>query len=164
MEQSFKEILWQQFGASIIMLENAIISCPTDLWDNGSQFWYRAYHTLFYLDYYSSLNLGDFQPPSPFTLSEFEAAGTLPNHTYQKSELLNYLQFGRAKAYTLITQFTTETANHRFINVARNYSMLEMVIYNMRHIQHHTGQLNLLLSQHDVTPSWVSRADILNSK
>jgi hypothetical protein len=158
MEQSFREILWQQFGAAVIMLENAIISCPGSLWDNGSQFWYRAYHTLFYLDYYSSLNPADFQPPSPFTLSEFDAAGTLPDRTYQKSELLDYLQFGRKKAYTLITEFTAEIANHRFINVARDYSMLEMVIYNMRHIQHHTGQLNLLLNQDGVIPpNWVSR-------
>ncbi|WP_415161344.1 DinB family protein [Parafilimonas sp.] len=30
---------------------------------------------------------------------------------------------------------------------ARNYSVLEILFYNMRHVQHHAAQLNLLLRQ-----------------
>ncbi len=160
MDQPLKKILWKQFGAAVLMLENAIIACPEDLWDKPSQFWYNSYHTLFYLDYYSSLAPDQFHPPAPFTLSEFDSSGGLPDRVYQKTELLSYLAFGRKKAYDLITGFTVETINHRFINVAKDYSMLEIVIYNMRHIQHHAAQLNMLLRQNNaVVPNWVSDAE-----
>lgn len=158
MEQSFKEILWQQFGAAIVMLENAINACPEDLWNTELQFWYRSYHTLFYLDYYSTTEPENFSPPKPFTLSEFDSAGTLPDRVYSKAELINYLQFGKQKSYQLISSLTTEIAEHRFINIAKNYSMLEIILYNMRHVQHHVGQLNLLLMQGcGKSTSWVSR-------
>jgi uncharacterized damage-inducible protein DinB len=40
-----------------------------------------------------------------------------------------------------------------------NYAVLEILIYNMRHVQHHAAQLNLLLRQRvDNTPGWVPRA------
>ncbi|PYS47569.1 MAG: DinB family protein, partial [Acidobacteria bacterium] len=32
MESNWKEIIWQQFGASIDMLENALVACPEELW------------------------------------------------------------------------------------------------------------------------------------
>lgn len=158
MDQSLKQLLWYQFGAAIAMLENAINACPDNLWDTEAQFWYRSYHTLFYLDYYSSTDPKNFTPPAPFTLSEFDSSGALPDRVYSKAELINYLQFGKEKSYQLITGLTTEIAEHRFINVARNYSMLEIILYNMRHIQHHVGQLNLLLTQGGCkSAGWVSR-------
>ena len=160
MEQSFKQALWHQFGAAILMLENAINACPDYLWDTETQFWYRSYHTLFYLDYYLSTEPENFNPPAPFTLSEFASTGKLPDRVYSKAELINYLQFSQQKCHELINGLTTETAAHRFINIAKNYSRLEIILYNMRHVQHHAGQLNLLLKQGDCeSPSWVSRMD-----
>jgi hypothetical protein len=157
MDQSLKYILWNQFGAAINMLENAINACPAELWNNELTYWYWSYHTIFYLDYYSDPNPTSFLPPSPFTLSEFEGEGSYPEQVYTKIELLTYLDFCRKKCHDLIMGFTTVTAAHRFINVAKNYSMTELVIYNLRHVQHHTAQLNLLLRQAGVTPpSWIS--------
>ena len=34
------------------MLEQAIEACPNEFWNDEQEFWYKAYHTLFYLDYY----------------------------------------------------------------------------------------------------------------
>ncbi len=160
MDQSLKQLLWHQFGAAIAMLENAINACPDNLWNIESQFWYRSYHTLFYLDYYSSTDPKNFTPPAPFTLSEFDSSGKLPDRVYGKAELISYLQFGKQKCYELINGLTTEIAEQRFVNVARDYSMLEIIVYNMRHVQHHVAQLNLLLNQGGVqSPGWVSRLE-----
>lgn len=160
MDTSIKQVLRQQFGAAIAMLENAINACPDHLWDTETQFWYRSYHTLFYLDYYSSTDPDHFAPPSPFTLSEFDSSGKLPDRVYTKVELINYLQFGKQKCEDLIHNLTPELAKQRFINVARNYSILEIIVYNMRHVQHHVGQLHLLLRQGGVeSPGWVSKVD-----
>ena len=52
---SWNATLWGQFGAAIDMLEHAIDACPEELWAEGpewQQFWYGAYHCIFYLDYY----------------------------------------------------------------------------------------------------------------
>ena len=87
MDATSRAILWQQFGAAIDMLENAIHACPDALWGDRArqpQFWYVAYHTLFFLDLYLSDSLEGFAPPAPFTLSEIDPAGVLPDRVYSK--------------------------------------------------------------------------------
>ena len=157
MDSPLKKIIWRQFGASIDMLENALIACPDELWDTGAKFWYIGYHTLFYLDYYLSDTPENFLPPPPFTLSEFDPNGLMPERTYSKAELMAYLNFCRQKCHDLIAGLTTKTAEKRFINEYKNYSIPEMLLYNMRHVQHHVAQLNLLLRQGECNvPNWVS--------
>lgn len=158
MDSSLKEILWKQFGASIDMLENSIKACPDKLWSSDSKFWYIGYHTLFFLDYYLSDDPDNFLPPQPFTLSEFNEDGEMPERVYSKEELLSYLGFCRKKCHDLIANLNNESSAKRFINKYRNYSITEILIYNMRHVQHHAAQLNLLLRQNsDFVPDWVSR-------
>ena len=161
MDLPFKKMLWQQFGASIDMLENAVVACPDELWDKESKFWYVSYHTLFYLDYYLSDAPEFFLPPPPFTLSEFDPNGLMPERTYNKTELLTYLKFCRQKCHDLIAGLTAEMAEKRFINQFKDYSILEILLYNMRHVQHHAAQLNLLLRQSNAdVPNWVSRTNV----
>src|SRR5258708_2709153 len=158
MNKAFKETLWKQFGASIDMLENAISLCTDELWDNEKKFWYNAYHCLFYLDYYLTLEPKQFSPPAGYSLSEFDPSGAMPDRVYSKEELLSYLQHSRKKCHDLIANITDEIANSRWVNEYRNYSVIEILLYNMRHVQHHAAQLNLLLRQGiDNAPKWVSQ-------
>ena len=157
MNNSTKEIIWRQFGASIDMLENAIELCPSECWNNDKKFWYIAYHSLFWLDYYLTLDPKKFEPPSPYTLSEFDPNGAMPNRTYTKEELITYLQYNRYKCKDLISNMTDEIANLRWKNDYKDYPVLEILFYNMRHVQHHAAQLNLLLRQEiNDSPKWVS--------
>lgn len=159
MDQALKISIWNQFGASIDMLENAIHLCPEEHWDTPKQFWYNAYHCLFFLDYYLTLEPVNFLPPQPFSLSEFED-DQLPERVYSKPELITYLQFCREKCHHLISTLTQEKMDFRWINESgtMNYSVFELLLYNMRHVQHHAAQLNLLLRQSiDDAPRWVSR-------
>ena len=158
MEESLKKILWAQFGAAIDMLENALQACPDELWNTGSRFWYNGYHVLFWLDYYLCEDPARFLPPGPFTLSEFDPEGAMPGRVYSKTELLDYLRFGRKKCHDLIASLQPGDSR-RFINAKKNYGIIEILLYNMRHVQHHAAQLNLLLRQGAVEPPlWVSRA------
>jgi hypothetical protein len=136
MNATIKESLWKQFGASIDMLENAINLCTDELWEDR-MFWYSSYHCLFWLDYYLTPEPNSFTPPSPFRLSEFDPEGALPDRVYSKSELLSYLQHNRQKCHQLIASMTDEVANSRWINEFKNYSIFEITLYNMRHVQHH---------------------------
>lgn len=153
-----KTILWNQFGAAIDMLENAVAECPDSLWNDSSQFWYKAYHCIFFLDYYLSEDADNFMPPKPFTLSEFNPDGEMPERVYSKEELITYINFCREKCRKLISALSEENLKKRFKNQYMDYSRLEIILDNMRHVQHHTGQLNLLIrNSGDIPPDWVSQ-------
>lgn len=158
MNDTLKTELWQQFGAAIDMLQNSVASCPDNLWNDSSQFWYNAYHVIFFLDYYLSEDADKFMPPEPYTLSELDPDGRLPERVYEKKELIGYLDYCREKCRKLIASLSEENLKKRFINQYRNYSRFEIILYNMRHVQHHAGQLNLLIRQSgNEPPNWVSR-------
>ena len=161
MNEFFKTELWGQFGAALDMFENALSKCPESLWDEESKFWYIAYHTLFFTDYYLSEEPYKFLPPEPFTLSEFDPDGLMPDRTYTKDELVSYTRHCREKCRRFIAGLTEEKWEARWIDEGRNYSYFKVLLYNMRHVMHHTGQLNILLGKidHDL-PIWVSQTKI----
>jgi hypothetical protein len=157
-----KSVLWRQFGAAIDMLENAIHACPDPIWSDRSrppEYWYLAYHTLFWLDLYLHGSAEGFVPPAPFTRDELDPAGLMPERPYRKDELLPYLDRGRAKCRTTIEALTDERARQRLRFGWGEPTGLELLLYNMRHVQHHTAQLNLILRQRtDSAPGWVGQA------
>ena len=155
-----KADLWDQFGSAIDMLGNAIEACPDSLWADtkrNPQFWYLAFHTLWWLDYYLHESSDTFRPPAPYTLDELDPADVRPERPYTKDELRTYLAHGRAKARTAIAVLTEEAAmrTHKFGK--RQHSVLNLHLYNARHVQHHAAQLNLILRQAtNSAPRWVS--------
>jgi hypothetical protein len=158
MDNTFKTELWNQYGAALDMLENALVKCPASLWDDENKFWYNAYHCLFFTDYDLTTDPENFHPPEPYTLSEMDPSGVMPDRTYTKDELITYTRHCREKCRKLIMQ---DIANMRWNNGRRNYSMTEHLLHSMRHVQHHTGQLNMMLGKidHDL-PKWVSQTKI----
>ena len=160
MSESLQQMLWNQFGGALQTFENAVLACPEAVW--GSEvspraFWYLTYHTLFWTDYYfAETTENGFQPPEPFTKGEFEQ-GVLPERIYSKEELLGYLSLMWAKSRNFVAGLNAEKSKQRFVGDYKDCSLLELVIYNTRHVQHHAAQLNLLLRQAiDDTPGWVS--------
>jgi hypothetical protein len=159
MDEQWKTTVWRQFGAAIDMLENAMKACPEALWGDRSQkpeFWYVTFHTLFFLDLYLSESEVGFLPPAPFTLDEMDERGLMPDRVYSQEELQKYLEHGRAKCRSTITGMTEERARRRCGFSWLDLSGEEMLLYNMRHVQHHAGQLHLILRQKtDSAPRWV---------
>src|SRR5262245_53922087 len=162
METPWNAIVWSQFGAAIDMLENAIVACPEELWGDRSepqQFWYVTFHCLFWLDFYLSGSEEGFAPPAPFTLDEFDPAGILPERVYTKQELLDYLNYGRKKCQTTIAGMSDQQARQTYRFGWGETSFAELLLYNMRHVQEHAAQLNLLLGQkYGLDPRWVAKA------
>lgn len=162
MDNLFKETIWKQFGASMDMLDNAIAMCPDELWNTDERFWYSSFHCLFWLDYYLTLEPSTFTATPPFTLSEFNPNGEMPERSYSKDELLNYLKSSREKLRKLLLSLSSdEIINRRWVNDYKNYSLLEILLYNMRHVQHHSAQLNKFLrSKMNNAPAWVTQTKI----
>ncbi len=156
---SIKKEFWKQFGAALDMFQNALEKCPDSLWDDDNKFWYNAYHCLFFTDYGLTTDPDNFHPPEPYTLSEF-TYDELPERTYTKEELVSYTQYCREKCRKLLPGLDLK-AERRWIKKDKNYSMFELLLQNIRHLQHHTGQLNMELGKinHDL-PIWVSQTKI----
>lgn len=153
------DAIWTQFGASLDMLENSIKMCPDENWDTALDFWYIAYHCIFWTDYYLTIEPHTFAPPPPFTFSEFDPSGKKPDCIYTQTEVIEYLEHCRRKAYQLISALSLNQLNDRWVNDYKDFSLLEVLLYNMRHVQHHAAQLNLLLRQTiDNAPNWVGQA------
>jgi hypothetical protein len=160
-------IIWQQFGAAIDMFGNALRACPDELWREQlwekpgerpeyAQFWYLAYHCLFWLDLYLSGGVEGFTPPAPFTLDELDPAGLVPERPYTKEELLDYLQYCRAKCLSTLEALSEEEALRRCRFSLGEMSFVELQLYSMRHVQEHAAQLSLLLGQKmGFSPGWV---------
>ncbi len=170
MDTTLRTIIWSQFGAAIDMLENALLACPDELWRDrlssdrsqppeSSEFWYVVYHTLFWLDLYLSGSAEGFAPPAPFTRDELDPAGLLPERVYTKDELQTYLVHGCEKCRATIEALTDEKARQRCRFSWGEVSFLELLLYNMRHVQEHAAQLNLILGQKiGSAPGWVTKA------
>src|SRR5579884_1983379 len=122
MDDLWRTMLWKQFGATIDMLDNAILACPDALWrqpvwrdpsapSQRTEFWYVAYHALFWLDLYLFGAEEGFAPPPPLTLIEQDdAVGPLPDRIFSRNELHAYLASVRQKCRTIIETMTGERA------------------------------------------------------
>lgn len=172
MNPFWKETLWYQFGAAIETLQNALTVCPDELWQihlwrepNGrpefTEFWYVAYHAIFWLDYYCSESAEEFTPPPPFTTSEFDMDGAVPERVYTKQELLTYLEYASAKCHAKIESINVETEPQRVRENWRVKTVVELMLYTMRHVQEHAAHLSMLLGQKtDSAPGWVGQVTI----
>lgn len=176
MTETFKKCLWANFGAAIDMLINAIELCPDELWNKERKFFFLAYHTTIFLDFYLSWPVSGFHPCLPYTIGDETAIprdaidDVIPERLYDKKEMLDCLAGIREKCKNLIAHATEDSLNARWITdneigmhglcprVVKDYTVLEILFYNLRHVQHHVAQLNVILRQHiDRAPDWVAR-------
>lgn len=161
MDSLLKTIIWRQFGASIDFLHDMIRACPDNLWqaqlwDNPSerpeysQYWYRAYHALFWLDLYLTGAEDGFIPPAPFALIEMEE-DDIPERAYTNAELLDYLAYGRQQCKSTIDALTAESASRICSFSWGEVTFAELLLYNMRHVQDIAAHLSLFLGQNHVS-------------
>lgn len=164
MDTAFKTLIWQQYGAAIDMLDDAIRNCPDHLWTAAvwededdaryGQFWYVAFHTLSWLDLYLTGDYEGFKPPAPFL------RGQLPESPYTKADIRSYLLHGRRKCQSVIEGLTDEKAHQLCTFPFMELGFLELQIYTMRHVQEHGAHLNLFLGQNKVATDadWIAQA------
>jgi len=163
MDTTLKTSIWQQFGAAIDTLDDAIIACPDPLWGatlwedsedaRYGQFWYIAYHTLFWLDLFLTGSMEGFKPPLPFI------RGTLPEKPHTKDEVRAYLKQCRQNSKAAIETLTDEKAQQVCTFAWMTPTFLELQFYSMRHIQEHAAQLAFFLGRNGISgPDWVAQA------
>ena len=153
-----------QYRAALDMLTQAVEQCPEDLWfDEGyrNRFWHVAYHATFYTHLYVQPAEGDFRPwskhvpnsnylgPRPWTQNErFQ----IPE-PYAKPDVQQYMQLCRCEVERCAPLLRFEDPSE-FSWLP--FNKLELQFYNIRHLQHHTGQLiERLRTARDIGVEWV---------
>ncbi len=163
MDTTLKTSIWQQFGAAIDTLDEALEVCPDPLWTavlwedsedaRYGHFWFIAYHTLFWLDLFLTGSSEGFAPPPPFV------RGALPDQPYTKADVRAYLQQCRQKSKATIEALTDEKARQVCTFQWMEPTFLELQLYSMRHIQEHAAQLAYFLGRNNVSGlDWIAKA------
>lgn len=174
----FRQTLWKNFAAGIDMLKEIIRLCPEEIWARGDRFFYMTYHTAIFLDYYLSAPVRAFNPPLSYTLAdpdqlpENAVDDVIPNETYHREQMQQWLTSLRARARVRTLDSTDAELMDRWIqddemplhlgcpSLVKDYSLLEILFYNLRHVQHHVAQLNQMLSKEGCQPAeWISYPD-----
>ncbi len=155
-----KETIKSQYTASLEMLRQAIVECPEPLWHNPeykNPFWHIAYHVLFYTHFYLQSSEKDFvawekhrdEHVSLDSSGEKSGAGK----PYNKDEILAYHGLCCEQVEERVTMLDLE-AESGFYWLP--FDKLELQIYNIRHIQQHTGELyERLGANRDIEAGWV---------
>lgn len=171
MDNLWNEVLLSQFTAALNMLEKSIAACPDELWKADlwndpnappgfAEFWYVAYHALFWTDLYLSGKEEGFSPPEPFDLNELDPNGVLPAKRPSRGDLLAYLEHCRRKCQETILSLDDEKTHQpcEFPWSKGKITFAELLLDNVRHVQEHGAQLSMFLGQHtDLSSRWIGR-------
>ena len=172
MDNYWQTIIGRQFAAAIQMIRLAIQACPDDLWDDrtdGSPFWHLTYHALFYTDFYLSENDKLFKPMEyhedkahflPGDYKEFGGIVTTPEKAFTQEQLLDYTDHCLHKCQETFEKLTNRQALERCGFWWYELNVGEFLLNNLRHAQHHAGQLTLLLRRRaDIGIDWLGTKD-----
>ena len=149
---SLQTILKSQYRACLTMLLEAIESCPPELWtdrQHANPFWQVAYHTLFYTHLYlqpSEAHFVAWEHHRP----GYHRFGTEPDaapapRPYSTAQIRAYCLWCQGMVDSAVDCLDLGAPESGF----SWYQMpkLEHQFLNLRHIQHHTGQLSDRLRQ-----------------
>jgi len=158
--QLYKQILTGQFEASLAMLNACIAACPEAHWEgkiaNGSFRWV-AYHTLFFVDLHLCPSEDAFQLRDLHKRGGDER-GEEASPGLSKAETLAYVPICRQKVFDTMATETAESLAGPSGFSYRKFSRAELHIYNIRHIQHHTGQMSAYLRR--VAPAQIGQRSL----
>jgi hypothetical protein len=166
MTSFIKDILTSQFEAALHMLHDCLEKCPAAHWEGrvaSYRFWEVAYHVLSFADYYLSESEAAFVPrpfhPPQEPGAEFNDEPT-PNPAMGRADLSAYVQTCRRKMADALAAETEATlrAPARFRR-REAMSRGELHLYNLRQVQHHTGQLSACVRcvVPGAVPTWFGR-------
>jgi len=114
-----------------------------------------AYHALYFTDLYLSSNEQGFRPP-PFHREDSNWLGVnlsapqksvVASPPYDKETLVAYLDACQSKARQAMESESDATLAGPSGFPWLGFSRLEAHLYNIRHVQHHTGQLSASLQR-----------------
>jgi hypothetical protein len=148
---TLQTILKSQYHASLAMLREAIQACPPGLWASDqyvNPFWRVAYHALFYTHLYLQPSHTAFVPWEHHR-PEVNRLGANPDGAspapYALVEIAAYCQICEDMVDAAVDALDLAAPESGF--PWYRMSKLEHQLVNLRHLQHHVGQLTDRLRQ-----------------
>jgi hypothetical protein len=159
-----QETLRRQYRASLEMLRQAIDQCPEPLWldpNYPNRFWHIAYHALFYSHLYLQAGEAEFKPWTKRRPDyQFLGPTSWPPHERPKIEL-PYSQAEVLEYHGVCCGEVEERVRSLELDSPSGFpwlpfSRMELHLYNLRHLQHHAGQLiDRLRTADNIGVAWV---------
>ena len=149
-------ILISQYQASLDMLEQTIVKCPESAWDtpgDRNRFWQVAYHALYFVHEYLADSYDTFVAWEKHR-EVYDFDDSQDFEPYDKETILEYLAFLRAEVEARVSSLDLEAGSGFYW---LPFDKLELQFYNIRHLQHHTGELGERLGAHGIEVDWVGR-------
>jgi hypothetical protein len=125
-----------------------------------SSFWMIAYHCLFFVDYYLWDGVGDWSTPPSFIGGPVDqgigpdGAAVLPDLVYSREQLLDYVDYCRARARDVLGNLTVEQTRRicgpRHPRSGATFGQLLEV--NLAHLREHGAQLRTAIPPEPGTP------------
>lgn len=155
---NIKDSLKSQYQASLEMLRQAIVKCPDSMWDEREYknvFWQVSYHALFFTHLYLQPSQKDFVPWAKH-IKEHRDLGNKPTgEPYSKEEILEYLDICQQQVEEQVAVMDLDAPSGFYWLPP---DKLEQQIYNIRHLQLHTGELcERLGAKGEVEVGWIIR-------
>lgn len=155
-----KEAIKSQYHASLEMLRKAIKACPESLWTSQeyqNPFWHVAFHVLFYTHFYLQDKEEDFIPwekhRDGYTSLDMEDITPEDTTPMRREDILDYQHFCVRQVDERVDVLDL-AADSGFYWLP--FDKLELQLYNIRHIQHHAGELYERLGANDVEElAWI---------
>lgn len=153
-----KEEIISQYKASLKMLKNTIEKCPENAWNNDeydSAYWRLVYHALYFSALYLSENPEKFTPWRGHR-DDYEDLGSVIrdnkpvvfDKVFTKEEMLEYAESIMVKSENAVRETSAdEKSGFNWLPMSR----IGVHLYNIRHLQHHTGQLTERLHRMGIT-------------
>lgn len=148
-----RDALKRQYHAGLAMLCAAVEACPDALWEDPTPTnagWQIAYHALYFTHLYLQPNEAAFRPwtghqadvqhPDGIAGENDPASGLpLVPHPYTRAQVLAYAADLDAEVDALVDalDLTSPASGFSWYRLGK----LEHQLVNLRHLQHHTGQL-----------------------
>ncbi|MGH7133140.1 MAG: DinB family protein [Phycisphaerales bacterium] len=150
-----------QFDAGLWMLDEILQSCPDAQWDASVgkyPFWHVAYHVLCFVDVYATVDndawIPDQRPDGMHPLGRVELDEEYPSRRFERGEMVAYLQRCRELIRAALAAETEASLAGPSGFAHLPFSRAELHLYNLRHLQHHTGQLSAVLRRVGVDTRW----------
>lgn len=161
-DTTYKKLVLSQFDAAFVMLEECIRNCPASKWRSkvgNWTFWHVAYHAIYGVDGYTARRSSDWKPHPKFHLGGMaDVVEEFPTQEISKRVMLAYLTHCRKKLHTSVNRETAATLRGEAGFPWLKFSRAELLVYNLRHFQHHIGPLGALLRRAKVKTKWCCAA------
>ncbi|MFT4557409.1 MAG: hypothetical protein ACKVII_12050 [Planctomycetales bacterium] len=150
MLKTWQQLISGQYGAALCMLSRCIDQCPESLWNEpvgNLKFCQVVFFTDFYLeDSDRTFRDQPFHRENADFFRDYEELEYVEQkQLYDRASIRKYLQHCRTKFARVIAEETEQTLVARCGFERRDFSLAELHVCNVRHIQHHASQLSLHL-------------------